>query len=672
MTNPILYWNFAALEANRTSHTNASDPQTLGPVLSARALAIVHLAMMDAYAKVTGDFEPYLSDHPDASADTDFNAAIAGAAHTALSTLHPSQKAFFNRQLTNAGIAGPHASESLEYGRQIALKILDDRKDDPIKPEDIFIPADGKYISSPARGHHHPDPDNASQGFYAPFYGKKANLFATKKRYELAPPPQPGTPAYQAAAQDVYEKGIKPELAGTLLNGARRRTPVETLIGLYWAYDGAFEIGTPPRQYNQIIVQVATARGLGTGECARLLALVNVAMADAGTLAWQEKYRHDFWRPVVALREHDESMGPGGKPMGRPGLTKPTDPAWLPLGSPRTNATALKNFTPNFPAYPSGHATFGAAAFHMARLFFSDGALAGNYDDDGLLADLSFVSDELNGLSRDVTPVADVPGTMRPRHVRTFPGGFWDMILENGRSRVFLGVHWQFDAFLIAGGPDAAGDGDEIDNPTGGEPVIHACDTEEPQNVGGVPLGLCIAEDIWENATVRDGSRSPSKPVELSDGLTPAQTVSQLLADAGRESLAELAEVRLSRRNAIRTLAADAGEREAAEAVKTIVARVKTADSIKLAFISTQVDVDGEDLEGTSRDQSALFQTDETGFLVWALKLLTDAPHVSWKLFLTPKGEAEGDPVASGTTNSQGKAFDPAHPDRLPGGFIQF
>jgi hypothetical protein len=49
---PIRYWNKVALDANRVSHTAMSDPGTLGPPLSARALAIVHLAMYDAYAAI--------------------------------------------------------------------------------------------------------------------------------------------------------------------------------------------------------------------------------------------------------------------------------------------------------------------------------------------------------------------------------------------------------------------------------------------------------------------------------------------------------------------------------------------------------------------------------------------------------------------------------------------
>jgi vanadium chloroperoxidase len=90
-----------------------------------------------------------------------------------------------------------------------------------------------------------------------------------------------------------------------------------------------------------------------------------------------------------------------------------------------------KNFTPPFPAYPSGHATFGAAAFHITRRFYE---VAADETSDTLFEERYFVSDELNGINKDNR------GTVRPRHVRNFPDGLWHMILENALSRVYLGV----------------------------------------------------------------------------------------------------------------------------------------------------------------------------------------------------------------------------------------
>jgi hypothetical protein len=85
-SDPILYWNGVALEANRISHTNGQGEQT-GPTLSSRALAIVHLAMHDAYAGFVNDankMQPYIGGVPFPSGASP-NAAVAAAAHETLS-----------------------------------------------------------------------------------------------------------------------------------------------------------------------------------------------------------------------------------------------------------------------------------------------------------------------------------------------------------------------------------------------------------------------------------------------------------------------------------------------------------------------------------------------------------------------------------------------------------
>jgi vanadium chloroperoxidase len=105
----------------------------------------------------------------------------------------------------------------------------------------------------------------------------------------------------------------------------------------------------------------------------------------------------------------------------------------------------------------------------MMRLFY--GEPAGDRGADNLFPG-SFVSEELNGTTKDNA------GNVRPRHARAFPQGLWQMIVENGLSRVFLGVHWSFDAFAV--------------NATG-QPDL-------TKNIGGVPLGLNIAEDIFAAA----------------------------------------------------------------------------------------------------------------------------------------------------------------------------
>ena len=106
-------------------------------------------------------------------------------------------------------------------------------------------------------------------------------------------------------------------------------------------------------------------------------------------------------------------------------------PGWKPFGISLANAqtNTPRRVTPPFPAYTSGHATFGAALFETARGFMPDRTA------------FTFVSDEYNGVTTDPF----TPGVVRPLvpvRYRTLS----EAETENGRSRVFNGVHWQFDS----------------------------------------------------------------------------------------------------------------------------------------------------------------------------------------------------------------------------------
>jgi hypothetical protein len=465
--DPILFWNDVALEANRVSHTNGKNEQT-GPTLSARALAIVHLAMYDAYAGVINNatkLPRYIAAPPSPAAGPSpatENAAVAAAAHTTLSSLFPSQKPFFDSKLNGVG---DKSNPGHKFGEDVGKEILADRAGDP--------GAGGDYMPKQQRGKHRVDPDNPTQGFYSPIYGAKSKGFAITQRHTLDAPPIDNK-EYKEALREVRGKGIAPELMGTLPDDIEARTVNETVIGIFWGYDGSSGLGTPPRLYNQIVRKVAINKHNTPAQNARLFAFVNVALADAGILAWDEKYKHEFWRPVLGIREHDRSMGPATT-QAENDISDDCDSSWLPLGAPNTNRI-LKNVTPNFPAYPSGHATFGAAAFHITRLFYND---VSHERRDDLFDGLDFVSDEFNGVN------TDNKGAVRPRHLRKFPRGLWQMIEENGRSRVNLGVHWVFDAFAVK---------------NNGDPDLD-------RNVGGVPLGLKIANDIFQAG----GGKAPKK-----------------------------------------------------------------------------------------------------------------------------------------------------------------
>src|SRR5215470_3674329 len=166
------------------------------------------------------------------------------------------------------------------------------------------------------------------------------------------------------------------------------RTPFQTFVGIFWAYDGTPSLCAPPRLYNQITTTISRRMRSDALETARLLALVNLAMADAGIAIWESKYHWDFWRPITGIRESDPGTGPTGAGDGNPDTEG--DPTWTPLGAPASNVSGGVDFTPPFPSYPSGHAGFGGALFETLRRFYGRDDIA-----------FVFVSDEWNGVTRD-------------------------------------------------------------------------------------------------------------------------------------------------------------------------------------------------------------------------------------------------------------------------------
>lgn len=300
--------------------------------------------------------------------------------------------------------------------------------------------------------------------------------------------------------------------------------------GVFWAYDSSNLIGTPPRLYNQILRKVMWEKKFEkeeqrTAEFVRLFALVNAAMTDAGIFAWREKYLYEFWRPLSGVREHDPGSGPDAD-CGSPHIGPLADPFWLTLGAPSTNTNDIP-FKPPFPAYPSGHATFGAAGFQMMRRYYKarDGAAFKKHKADDI--SFSFVSDELNNVSRILSqpydpnrPITEQSGDVRTRVVRKFPS-LWSAIFENAISRIWLGVHWRFDAFAAkdalvpqdgAEGPPyqvhedgttAYRDSASINYMTTGRRTIKdpLFDDEAGKEfpIGGVPLGLGIADEIFDS-----------------------------------------------------------------------------------------------------------------------------------------------------------------------------
>jgi hypothetical protein len=421
----VVYWNQIALNASGLDHTRVATGENrvfgeqLGPCRSSRAMAIVHIAMFDAVNAIAGQYQSYTAVgrvHPSTSAI----AAVAQAAHDTLGALYPSQASTFDRLLAadlSQIVDSSPKSRGISLGQQVAAEILAMRANDGSRYLEPKVNLD--FLCSDEPGKWRQDPISeipialgAYWGHVTPF------VMESPEQFRVPPPPAMDSQEYTEAYNEAKHLGGDGVITPT------ERTAEQTQIGTYWAYDGTPSLCAPPRLYNQITVRLAAQRGVGAVEMARLLALVNTAMADAGIAVWESKYFYQFWRPVAGIREADPGFGPTGVGDGNPDTI--CDPTFTPLGAPASNL-AGPNFTPPFPAYPSGHAGFGGALFEILRTFFGTDDIA-----------FTFISDEFNGVTSDNS------GNIRPLLPRSFTS-LSQAEEENGQSRIYLGIHWRFD-----------------------------------------------------------------------------------------------------------------------------------------------------------------------------------------------------------------------------------
>jgi hypothetical protein len=473
------FWVDMTLECIRRDHTDSFFPASRdrkgnqrGPFLTARALGLGLAALRDAQARVSGRpaFLTQLNSHASIAKLAGTNAKVTAATACAqvLRRRYPDQLQLINAAFSNWLELFEPAASSNRTQSQIAGLAFGDAvhelgSTDAAMASIMYSPITAPY-------YHGAPPNEPTQGFAGSAWGKVTPLAATRVA-SFPPPPGRTNPTdvaatahFQADYAKVVAKGVSNRASGT-------RTLDEEIIGIYWGYDGPQELGTPPRLYMQVVLGVlddidARNRGrLSPTEELDIIAMIGIAQADAGIDAWHYKYSpdHMMWRPAVGIPQANASHG-----------TLPV-PNWRPLGRPATNGTDTER-TPDFPAYPSGHATFGASAFQLLRLFLVEKGAAtfkANGEDN---VDFDFVSDEYNGRNRD-------PRTGMPReHLTRYHKSLWQAITDNSVSRVYLGVHWEFDGIT-----ERSGAADTIGVPASPKTLGHT---------GGVWLGVQIANQL--------------------------------------------------------------------------------------------------------------------------------------------------------------------------------
>jgi hypothetical protein len=206
---------------------------------------------------------------------------------------------------------------------------------------------------------------------------------ANGSRFRPPPPPSLDSAEYLKAFREVASLGRI---------DSRSRTQEQSQIVAFWA-DGP-GTNTPPGHWLVVALGLSNRRSLALHESARLFALLGMALADAAIVSWDSKYYYHHWRPVTGIQHADRD--------GNRGTT--ASPTWMPFIA-----------TPPFPSYTSGHSTFSGSASRILELFFGTDAVR-----------FSLVSDGLPGVERFFT-------------------SFSQAAEEAGQSRIYGGIHWQYD-----------------------------------------------------------------------------------------------------------------------------------------------------------------------------------------------------------------------------------
>jgi hypothetical protein len=331
--DPIADWNLIAEKAVKTAGH--------APPVAALDFAIVHLAIYDAVESIDRRYEPYHAFVPGATGL--LSAAAAKAGHDVLVELFPAQLATLDSAYANFLTANgiDPLDPGVAVGAQAAAGILTLRSNDGRFPSNP-----PPFLGSTAIGQWRPTPSllPGPPPSFAPGltpWAASVTPFTMNgnSQFRVDPPPDLTSDEWASDYNEV-------KTVGSLFSTTR--TPEQTEIGYFWADSG-------PVLWQNALRYISGTHLNDVGDSARMYALAEAALADAQIACWESKYFYNFWRPITAIHLGDQDGNPATE----------VDPAWQPLIN-----------TPNFPEYPSGHASTSGAISHVLGLFFGSDVLS--------------------------------------------------------------------------------------------------------------------------------------------------------------------------------------------------------------------------------------------------------------------------------------------------------
>jgi hypothetical protein len=334
-------WNEAALEAVRHSR--------MGPPAVARALAIVHTCMYDAWAaydrKAFGSRLGKALRRPARERSAaNREEAVSVAAHHALGDLFPSDRHIFDGLLeqfgygqagastdpsTPAGVAHAACSAVLAFRHADGSNQLGDLNGGaPYSDYTGYAPVNTPaMLNDPNRWQPIAFGNGQTPGFLTPQWGMVTPFASRRPR---RPPPPAFYPSERYLTQALALRRIREQL-----------TDRQKMIAEYWSDGPASE--TPPGHWNLLAAVVSRRDRHSLDEDVKMFFALNNALLDAGIASWECKRFYDYVRPISAIRFL-------------------TGTSWTPY-QPGTF------LTPPFPEYVSGHSTFSASAAEVLKQF---------------------------------------------------------------------------------------------------------------------------------------------------------------------------------------------------------------------------------------------------------------------------------------------------------------
>ncbi len=379
-------WNALAL----SSMTTTEDPMV------AHDLAILQLSMYNADQSIEGTYNTYSYGAyaaPGAGpAGADSQAAMIAAANTVMQYLYSGSSSeatsLYNTQLS--GIADSQAkTDGIAWGITIANNLLSARSADGSADAAIT-----PYTPVGTVGYWQ---QTSSAGALLPGWGSVGTFAIPGTGSYMPSLPGGSVTAYLQSSQ--YETDYNQvKLLGAALNNVTR-TSDQTNQAYFWAAgDGTVKM---TGMWNQIAQTVATNASLSTAETAHLLATLNVAMADASTVAMASIYDTQFWRPETAIAngDIDGNAGTTVDSLWTPLIKSPSLPEYVSLGATISEAaaTVLASYLGDNVSFSLGSDINGDGSIDLTRNFTSFSQAANEAGMAGVYGGTQFMTSVTDG-----------------------------------------------------------------------------------------------------------------------------------------------------------------------------------------------------------------------------------------------------------------------------------